>query len=81
VFAVWTLVTCALTLLCAFRLETFDVVAITTGSFVVALGFFIVEWATFGTMLARNLVGPGIIAGVSLVWLTRWMVLHHGLGA
>lgn len=79
VFAVWTLVTCMITLACAFRLDSFDIVAITTASFAIALSFFLIEWAVFGTMLARNLLGPGIIAGVSVVWLIRWMYMHHGL--
>jgi hypothetical protein len=69
VFAVWTAVTCLVTVVCAFSLDSETVVLTTVATFVMAFVFFFMELVVFKSMQPRNLVGPGIVSTVSATWL------------
>jgi hypothetical protein len=68
-FAVWTLTTCALCLVCARDPRVRPVYAATLFSFGAAAAFFASEALVFGTVSLRSAANPGTIAGISLVWM------------
>lgn len=69
IFAVWTLTTCALCLVCARDPRVRAVYAATLFSFAAAAAFFASEALVFGTVSLRSAANPGTIAGISLVWM------------
>ena len=68
-FAIWTLTTCALCLVCARDPRVRPVYAATLFSFAAAAAFFASEALVFGTVSLRSAANPGTIAGISLVWM------------
>ena len=71
IFASWTLMTCALCVLCANEgaQPKSSIFAATAFSFGVALALFVPELAYHQTMTLRSAITPTIIAGTSLVWM------------
>ncbi|MES1913235.1 MAG: hypothetical protein MHM6MM_005442 [Cercozoa sp. M6MM] len=68
-FSVWTLLTCALCVMSALEPSNVAMHSITFFSFLVALGFFALEFLVYRTLHFRGLVGPLIIASVSSAWM------------
>lgn len=62
-FAVWTLLTCTLCVLCAFNLSNRALYQATFLSFVYALGYFLIECFIYGTMAPKNVASLFIFAG------------------
>lgn len=62
-FAVWTLLTCTLCVLCALNLSNRALYQATFLSFVYALGYFLIECFIYGTMAPKNVASLFIFAG------------------
>ncbi len=69
-FAVWTLLTCSLCIICAFNLNEYGIYLATTISFYVAFGFFVLEFFVYKTLKVNKFIQPGIVATVSALWMT-----------
>eukprot|EP01023_Acetabularia_acetabulum_P043799 TRINITY_DN4379_c0_g1_i1.p1 TRINITY_DN4379_c0_g1~~TRINITY_DN4379_c0_g1_i1.p1 ORF type:complete len:160 (-),score=14.66 TRINITY_DN4379_c0_g1_i1:195-617(-) len=81
-FATWTLVTCCLCLICACDNTNPAIYGATLFSFVAALIHFSTELILYKTMSIEGAMSPGIIAGVSVVWMTlgwNYYVGHDSL--
>lgn len=76
IFAAWTGVTCALCFLCAHSGCAPDspVFMATMASFVLALAHFGMELVVFKTMSVRSIASPGIVATISLCWMSALML-------
>jgi hypothetical protein len=68
-FGVWTLLTCALCLICAKNPRVPAIYGATLFSFVVALLHFVLELFVFKTMGLFNALQPMIVAAVSALWM------------
>jgi hypothetical protein len=68
-FAVWTLLTCTLCVLCALNLGNRALYQATFLSFVYALGYFLIECFIYGTMAPKNVASLFIFAGGSIIWM------------
>uniref|UniRef100_A0A0G4I7D9 Ergosterol biosynthetic protein 28 n=1 Tax=Chromera velia CCMP2878 TaxID=1169474 RepID=A0A0G4I7D9_9ALVE len=66
-FAQWTLATCTVTLFCAFNLSSKPLFVATWLTFFAAVSFFFAELFVYGSVTWRNLVGPLVFGGGSLV--------------
>lgn len=77
-FAVWTAVTCAVTLMTAFNLSNAPLVQLCVGSFVIANTFFMLEKFVYGTVKVASIAGPFFFASECL-WVEEWG--GNGVGA
>eukprot|EP01025_Chloroclados_australasicus_P001200 TRINITY_DN10347_c1_g1_i1.p3 TRINITY_DN10347_c1_g1~~TRINITY_DN10347_c1_g1_i1.p3 ORF type:complete len:140 (-),score=1.99 TRINITY_DN10347_c1_g1_i1:348-767(-) len=68
-FATWTLVTCCLCLMCSANIHNAAIYGATVFSFIAALIHFTTEFFLYETMSVKGVLSPGIIAGVSVVWM------------
>ncbi|RWW02788.1 hypothetical protein BHE74_00017080 [Ensete ventricosum] len=75
-FGVWTLLTCTLCFLCAFNLHNKPIYTATFLSFIYAFGHFLTEYLIYQTMAASNLTTVGIFAGISLVSVMHFPIIH-----
>ena len=66
----WTSITCTLCVLLAFDIDNRSLFVATLVSFIAALFHFLTEFLIYRTMTAANLLSPGIVAGVSIVWMS-----------
>lgn len=69
VFAVWTLVTCGLCLICARNPCVPAIYGATLFSFVVALSFFLLELLVYQTLSWQSSLQPLIVAGITTLWM------------
>lgn len=69
VFAVWTLLTCALSLICAKNPRVAAIYGATLFSFAVALLHFALELVFFQTMTLLSALQPMVVAAVSCLWM------------
>jgi Erg28 like protein len=69
VFASWTLVTCMLCVLCAFRMQEPTLYLATLGSFIVAFINFAAEFLVFQTVDFKGFMSPFIVSSISITWL------------
>ena len=68
-FAIWTTTSCMLCLLCARNIGNRQLYAATFGSFVIALGFFVMEHFVYGTVPMKRALQPLVVASVSILWM------------
>ena len=68
-FAVWTTTSCMLCLLCARNIGNRDIYAATFGSFLIALGFFLLEHFVYETVPLKRAMQPLVVATVSILWM------------
>jgi len=68
-FAVWTLVTCILTLTCALDIFNKTLYKLTVASFTVALCYFLFEFFVFETVTFKEFFSPCFVAGTSILWM------------
>ncbi|KAL3137025.1 hypothetical protein ABBQ32_006614 [Trebouxia sp. C0010 RCD-2024] len=69
VFAIWTLLTCALCCICARNPCVPSIYGATFFSFVAALCFFLLELFVYQTVSWKSALQPLIVAGVSTLWM------------
>lgn len=69
VFSIWTLLTCAVCLVCARNPCVPSIYGATLFSFVAALCFFLLELLVYQTVSWKSALSPLIIAGVSTLWM------------
>ncbi|KAK2075649.1 hypothetical protein QBZ16_001757 [Prototheca wickerhamii] len=69
-FAVWTLTSCVLCLICARNPCIPAIYGATLASFAIALVHFIVELLVFKTLDVTKALQPGVIATVSVLWMS-----------
>jgi hypothetical protein len=69
-FACWTLVSCMLCVLCAFRMQEPTLYLATLGSFWVALIKFTAELHLFRTCDFKGALSPFVVSSVSIAWMT-----------
>lgn len=68
-FGVWTLLTCLLCVMTALNLDNEALYLVTFLSFVVALGYFLIECFVYHTMAVKSLASMFFFAGSSLTIL------------
>ncbi|RMZ53570.1 hypothetical protein APUTEX25_003392 [Auxenochlorella protothecoides] len=68
-FAVWTLTSSVLCLICARNPCVPSIYGATLASFAIALLHFLLELTVFGTLDWRGALQPGIVATVSVLWM------------
>jgi hypothetical protein len=68
-FAIWTTTSCMLCLLCARNIGNRQLYAATFGSFVIALGYFLIEHVVYGTVPLKRAMQPLVVASVSILWM------------
>eukprot|EP00741_Cyanophora_paradoxa_P016452 tig00020918_g15885.t1 len=75
-FAIWTLVTCTLCVLCAIYIQSAGIFIATLASFALALVHFSTELLFFKTMTFVNALPTLIVAGVSVVWMSTHAIIN-----
>ncbi|KAK9805834.1 hypothetical protein WJX73_005799 [Symbiochloris irregularis] len=68
-FAIWTLTTCVLCLICAKNPCVPAIYGATLASFVAAFAHFSTEAIFFKTISWKSAANPMVVAGISLVWM------------
>lgn len=68
-FAIWTTTSCMLCLLCARNIGNRQLYAATFGSFVIALGYFLLEHLVYETVPLKRAMQPLVVASVSILWM------------
>ncbi len=67
-FAVWTAVTCAVCVLTARNPTNVPMLQLCTGTFVLAAGYFALEWGVYGTVSTKTVARPAFFATSSAAW-------------
>ncbi|GAQ78136.1 hypothetical protein KFL_000080420 [Klebsormidium nitens] len=68
-FATWTSLTCILCIVTAFNLESAPIYFTTIFSFVLAIAHLGTEAFVFKTIGPKQLISPGLTAGITAVWM------------
>lgn len=68
-FAIWTTTSCMLCLLCARNIGNRQLYAATFGSFVIALGYFVLEHVVYETVPLKRAMQPLVVASISIMWM------------
>lgn len=61
-FAIWTLLSCVVTFMAAFNLESKPLYNVVLASFIIAFTYFFLEVFVYGTVSLRSAASPAIVS-------------------